>query len=36
MLEWIAGGSAARINRFLREVLGNEYTLSKLGIRLKR
>ena len=36
MLEWIAGGSAARINRFLREILGNEYTLSKLGIRLKR
>ena len=33
-LEWIREGSDRKINRFLKELLGKGYTLSKLGIRL--
>jgi precorrin-2 dehydrogenase/sirohydrochlorin ferrochelatase len=36
MLTWIKAGSSRRINALLKEVLGADSTLARLGVRLKR
>ncbi len=33
---WLAGGSTRKINGFLKDLLGDGYTLEKLGVRVKK